>query len=593
MQILLLTLMISTASTQGYSFVELLPSPRGSDWLQLGEQFASTQEINVKPFYNKSNELELLRLWEGGVVEKQRYGEIILRNRGLAPGIELTAHPRGKAIDYRFRLLGIDICDLQVSLHRLPDSSLYYRGLYPHKNLSLSSAFNLDQALSKQLVINHLEASEEEVAFTDIRRCWLVTAAGYLPVYDFFLTFAGKNYKARVGEDGLIYLVRNYFHVLGKFRVYRENKVRSGRKERIYVEVKGDGYLHNRHFSVKAHGDKKAHASNNVFAYEDDDPLSAQADSFVHANLMWQWFLKMKYHPDNTDKIKVEINVNRSKNYEYDINNAFYMPRVSNNKEAKILLGEGDGINMRNIANDGDVVAHELGHHFIFKHLKRTEGESLILHEGLADYFVFAKTNNPCLAESVCPRGSSYCQLGGRCLRHADNSLNYEQINSIAGWHNKGQIVSGMLWDLRNSDAFSKTNFDLLVFNALKYLLWDSNLSGFIESMLVSDYELNAGTNCHLIKEIALARGISWDLEDMECNKLSLISARREDMNSEMYSEYGKANYYNDTSKSGYIPFGCASIAASTPSSFCLIYGLLLLPVIHIFRRQLKPKKHL
>ena len=70
-------------------------------------------------------------------------------------------------------------------------------------------------------------------------------------------------------------------------------------------------------------------------------------------------------------------------------NNALYVPKETETDAAKIMIGNGDGNILKNLPQDREVISHELGHHIIYHHITQTSGESLILHEGLADFFTF------------------------------------------------------------------------------------------------------------------------------------------------------------------------------------------------------------
>lgn len=83
---------------------------------------------------------------------------------------------------------------------------------------------------------------------------------------------------------------------------------------------------------------------------------------------------------------------------------------------------------LTNLPVDADVIGHEFGHHIIYQTITSVSGESLILHEGLADYFTFAHTKDDSLGESICPAGSLACWTKGQCLRTANNDINFSSL---------------------------------------------------------------------------------------------------------------------------------------------------------------------
>lgn len=162
-------------------------------------------------------------------------------------------------------------------------------------------------------------------------------------------------------------------------------------------------------------------------------------------------------------------------------NNALYQPAVSSSGYPQIMVGDGDGNILQNLGKDNDVVSHEFSHHILFRTLTNTTGESLVLHEGLADLFTFMQTGNACLGESICPSGSSACWLPDRCLRSAENDLSYLDTTYrswVSAPHLRGQLISAVLWDLAQDLNFTKVA--QLTFTASSFFLEDSGLQDFV-----------------------------------------------------------------------------------------------------------------
>ena len=146
---------------------------------------------------------------------------------------------------------------------------------------------------------------------------------------------------------------------------------------------------------------------------------------------------------------------------------------------------------------------YELGHHILYQGLKSIKGESLVLHEGLADYLVFARTNNKCLGETICPEGTIAC-VQKQCLRTADNDLNYEGVLPRSA-HQKGQLFSALMWEIGEDIGQQETA--ALLHKSLQYLQGSSGYKDFIISLMSADKEVNAGKNACLIQDKLEARG--------------------------------------------------------------------------------------
>ncbi|NRA44698.1 MAG: hypothetical protein HRU09_07065 [Oligoflexales bacterium] len=197
-------------------------------------------------------------------------------------------------------------------------------------------------------------------------------------------------------------------------------------------------------------------------------------------------------------------------------NTAVYYPNGGGEGVPQIQLGDGDGRALKNLWKDPEVVSHELGHHLVYRKLTVTRGEPLVLHEGLADYFVFARTGNPCLAETICPATSTVCD-STQCLRTADNDLKLDGPGLPSEPHKISQLISGLLWDIGNSIGQEPTAD--IVYHAINYLKEDSGYTEFLVALMAADKDLNQGRNACLIKDAALLRGFAANIENVDCNQ--------------------------------------------------------------------------
>ena len=520
-------LLVITVSSSAYGFVGF-----DSHLLRLDYIGINGQQLAVIHPYLDDNHSRLPRfaLYRHRLVDLAGYGELLLREAGLSYGVEIVVEQQDRRlVDYRYRWHGHDVCDLRASIHALRyDHQLYRRGQLPDIIGQPAEVFVWPPLDDVQWLVEQTFPADSQVQVIASRPCLLNSNHSLLPVYDLTVKVDNLVYEVRVASDEVLSVNSRFFHVQGEFFVYPENSIASSQRENFYIEVDGSGSLLNSNFKTVAYGNQQVQERDYVFNYQDGDPRLAQVSAFAHVNLMLEWFRGLGYRWQG-ERLLIEVHANNSKE---DIhapirqfpNNALYMPQFPNSSSPpRIMLGDGDGESLKNLALDGDVISHELGHHVIYRRLTETKGQSLVIHEGLADYFTFAKTGNTCLAESVCPEGSLLCQPNKdnnrRCLRIGDHPDNYAQLASLGSPHMTGQVLSAFLWDLRTDDDIANDKIDRIAFEAIDYLQWDSNLRGFIEAILLADYQLYQGKTCSKILSAAVNRGLSEFANNLECNE--------------------------------------------------------------------------
>jgi hypothetical protein len=303
------------------------------------------------------------------------------------------------------------------------------------------------------------------------------------------------------------------FHAEGTATVYERNP-RDGELKTFKLSKLADtGTLENSFFTVSTTG-KKVKESDYIFNYDPDDEADKfdQTSLFVHANLQYDWFRGLGHKWKGSNKITIVAHaiINGS------VNNALYTPGTSITPP-KIQVGDGDGIRLQNLPRDDNVVAHELGHHIVYDTLKEVKGESLVMHEALADFFTFARTGDPCLGESICPAGSDVrCEIDGECLRSGDNDYVLGK-NTKSEAHFKSQFISGMLWDLRGKEI-PASKLNKIVFHGVSYLLESSGYHDLVLSLLLADEDLYAGEYCKDIYAKAKSRGLGDFIADFNCS---------------------------------------------------------------------------
>ena len=373
------------------------------------------------------------------------------------------------------------------------------------------------------------EVGELEEAFgevSNLRKCYFYENGSLIPSIEFHRSLSGKPYKWTLSDKRVLKKEKLFFsfhssEVDGEVQAYLRNEISSELKV-FPLKFDGDGYLSNSVFTTHLDSGAsssltRAYEEDHKFLYERGDEHFPEASVFAHASDMYDFFLKngfVEWHPGR-------LHLNVFSIFDSDKNNAMYVPYDEDfGGEPSIYIGEGDGLVLENLLTDSDVVAHELSHHVIFDTLTTTEGTSLAIHEGLADYFTFAKSGSPCLGETICPSSSLSCYIYNQCLRTADNSLVY-QDDMIVGfdWHTEGQIVSGTLWDLRNE--IKAEIFDKVVLRSVSYFIRNMGYYGLILSLMRADEILNSGVYQCQIFDAFVKRGFSPLIGDLSCEDIA------------------------------------------------------------------------
>lgn len=284
--------------------------------------------------------------------------------------------------------------------------------------------------------------------------------------------------------------LRELSSVEGLARIFAKNPL-DGVFLDVPLEFSGDGTLRNSMFVTGSASDlPRARESTHHFLYDPLDHRFREASVFANVNRMFAWFQDLDIQMDSKQVGLVVHGGTMTSRGDVTRNNVQYLP-ASGESMAKIIFGDGDGKPLRNLTTDVDVATHEYAHHIIFKFIPNTTGERAMLHEGLADFFANAFRNSPCLAPSI--RNTE----GPFCLRNAENNLKYTS-NQIPSPHLRGQVISGFLWDLVESNIPVKT-VSLLVARALQLASDHTTVETFVTSVCASDVAMNSGTNLRAI----------------------------------------------------------------------------------------------
>ena len=163
-------------------------------------------------------------------------------------------------------------------------------------------------------------------------------------------------------------------------------------------------------------------------------------------------------------------------------------------------FGEGDGVNMRNLALFSDVIYHEYNHGITHQIYPSTMlayiGESGAMDEAWSDYFACDILDEPLLGEGDLVIGAPY-------MRNLDNDLRF---SSDWQWevHDDGRIIGGALWDLRTKLGSATAN-SLIHFS--RYNLAETFLDYYEDVLLTDDTNSNLNDGTPNMMDIAEAFG--------------------------------------------------------------------------------------
>lgn len=327
------------------------------------------------------------------------------------------------------------------------------------------------------------------------------------------------NNKTMFSEDASIFLSK----VSSKIEAYASNFKDSTIKE-FTVETEEGTKLQNRFFSTKVSGqDSQPIGSEGNFVFGEDTSEFEQANVFVHANGMLAFFQSIGYKFGDSSPAVILDLVDKvggsAYNPQYRPSNDDNLPVISITPGDSTKSENGDGL-LIGTRLDREVVYHEFAHHVITRYI-RIDDRTRTLHEGLADYFTFATTNNSCLAEAICGplAAEDTCYQAETCMRNGENDIvfNTETYKDLP-FHQQGQVISGLLWtirkDLQESEAI---RFDRLALTAVTLSAENSDMVDYLNSLIVADEQnFKAEFSCRIF-EAARAKGMEDQITTSEC----------------------------------------------------------------------------
>jgi hypothetical protein len=446
-----------------------------------------------------------------------------LNIRQVNTGLSLTNQQNSTVESAEFQLAvgTIPLCNSYIKAHMLWNGRSIVLGKVPQLDVSPPPSNDdwprLDLAIAATQ--EHLEETGIVVETTQINRsqqCYAQRGNSLVRAWDIIMVANGFGYHSIADGYEVLKFENMFFDATGKVKAYDSNPL-SGVIKTYEMELEGDTHLTSQYFTTITKPQERAQNADNKFEYEPGNPKFEEASAFAHGALMLEYFRSLGYawHGPKPLTINLHVGVNSSQN------NALYQPaEASGTKFPEITIGDGDGNILRNLPVDSDVISHEFGHHIIYQTLTSVSGQSLIIHEGLADYFTFSRTNDACLGESICPPDSLACWIKGACLRSAENDIKYGTASfTKLEAHLQGQLVSGYLWDLHTKDDIPFADVTKILYTGISYFTKDSGLRDLVLALMLADNTETDGKYCDKIMAGAAARGLDTLLADLSCDK--------------------------------------------------------------------------
>lgn len=493
---------------------------------------------------------------------------IVDYSRDVGPGVS----------EFRLKLKDSFLCESVIKIIRYGDGRFSIVGNMPSRDIDFSAGIaGTDSWPREQDAVRLLSST---IADADnpkaLSQCWWVGSESLSPVIKVGFGLPEGHYTAWVSSSQILGLRPDFLHAQGTIKAYETN-VKDASTKNAEIELDGEGKSLTSYYLTTESGDQsiaRASSPDGIFDFPEDSAEFREANVFVHATEMLNWFFSLGFAWWGPTPLDLVVNWDVNGN----TNNALYQPATANpSGRPSISVGRGDGRVLQNLMLDSDVVSHEMGHHIAFGTFSSTTGESLIVHEGLADFFVFLKSGDSCLGESICPAGSSLCIQDSRCLRRGDLPLTFNDSEySRYASHQKGQVLSAALLDLHRNAGMDETTLAKLVLGAISLLVPGDGFRALFLDLLAADQQQNGGQNQCKILDVLKNRGFASQLDGASCcgeRKACIEQASGSAKSTASKSKSKDEPWYK---KAG----GCAIVgspAGSTPNSGKWI---LILPIL-------------
>ena len=466
---------------------------------------------------------------------------------------------------------------------------------------SLNDWPSQDEAFHRvsEAIADGFQVASANAAQKSAERCLLVVEESLKPAWEITIEIDQLIYRGWADHHQSYGAEPRFFSASGTASVYVENP-RTGSIKDVSLTGLDEGTqeLKSAYFETYPVGKTKASSSSRTYSYTTSQIQFDETSVFTHASRQMDVFnslrkdLTGKAYDFAGDRILIVVHAQPGGTP----NNALYQPKSSSSYgQPTIMIGDGDGSILQNLSWDSDVVAHELGHHIVFEYLKSISGQSLTLHEALADFFTFSRSGDACLAESICPDGSpSYvnrgaCWTAKECLRSGETNIKAtdkvipDTSISIKDGHIRGQVVSGNLWDLRKSGKIPAADLTKLVFKAVTYLRDSSGFRDLQLALFLADQELFAKKYASALYDAAVARGFEAYITDVKVTSGSYPEVGSTGPSDSLSSASSSSSSDDSPKKKVLGICGVGTGVAGVLGGWLTLLPLLLLPIlVHI-----------
>ncbi len=510
----------SAMSQNGYGFSELRPSAAGQPATTLQEVIESPTQPRMSLGLLGSNPALVT------VVEQALYEQGLDPQMTLQPVAPTTNPPGVESQDYVFSFRGVPLCGARIRAFRGDDGLPLILGQAPLGMIQQPEANtwpNIEAA--RATALRDIRASlGYAVRFASETQCYHKIDVLLIPAWQMSIAVGIGIIDVLADANDTYDIQRRYFSIDGTAVTYPRDPFQGDDFESyplLDLEPSTDK-LQNSFFvttydDLGASGISRASptdAATRTYDYSGQvfTPVAgpnpdlardhfAEVSAFSNLNRILSFFQGLGFNAPFSQPMPVIMNYGNSPSTpDININNAAYLIDETTGRP-KIVIGDGDGVNLKYLPLSFDVVAHEFSHHVIFRALKTTVGTSVLIHEGLADFFTMMMTEDPCLAPSIC---GSVCFIP-TCLRTADNDFYVGGNVGSKSWSNtqyhlQSQVISGMLWSLYQDGRVPKADLTTLVYNAIDYLPTASSFKQMIEAMVMADkVKLDGQYGCEVV----------------------------------------------------------------------------------------------
>jgi hypothetical protein len=416
---------------------------------------------------------------------------------------------------------GIPFCGFKAKAHVIGDEAqVPFFASYTAPASVGEAAFGTPEAAA-QNAANSMNLAGAKIAVHSNDRCLQPVGNELVPAFDMMVTIGNAPYRVIGNATGAFMVESQSLHATATAAIYKRN-ITEGKTTDTTIDVADDGALNSATLRVvdpdgavigpKADGGK--------IAAEVGSAAFQEVSLFAHVQEQFAYDLQFRSLSD-TDCMPIEIQAHAGPD-----DGPVYLPSWNQTTgHPRIVVPDAIPGVLANLSTDYDAVAHETNHHFVYQRLKSLHDPSRIIHEGLADYFVFAHTGDNCLAESICPKDSAseLCVVHGQCLRSGDVTVSnmkfYNDDYNAAPYHKKGQAISGLLIAIGKEPDVGADVIAKIMFSGIDFLSETAGIAEWLEAVLQGYKASYKGAHCETIVKKAKEFGLTSETASIDCSK--------------------------------------------------------------------------